>query len=156
VARYFDGMVGTWVTDNTPHRSPDEPFDAYGTEWKLGIGGKSLVGRLYGMRDKKDVHTSWEFREFWHPGDGELVASQFGTDATYGVGPHQRKVDGTMEMLQTFYSPTGTVARLGHRSDLKSDELVTRSFDVGPDGKWTAQRTYVWRRQAGRAAAREY
>jgi hypothetical protein len=76
VARYFDGMVGTWVTDNTPHRSPDEPFDAYGMEWTLGIGGKTLVGRLYGMRDKKDVHTSWEFREFWHPGDGELVASQ--------------------------------------------------------------------------------
>lgn len=148
VARYFDQMVGTWVTDNSAYRTTSEPFDAYGMEWKRGLGGKTLVGRLYAIRDGKEAGTSWEFREFWHPGHSELIASQFGSDGTYGAGPHQRKSDGTMEMLQTFYDPDGDATRVGHRSELKANELTTRSFDVQADGTWKERRTYVWRRKA--------
>jgi hypothetical protein len=146
---YLAAMVGSWVTDNAAHRSAGEPFDAYGMEWKLAVGGHSLVGRLYGIRDGKDVGTSWEFREFWHPGEARLIASQFGADGTYGVGPHERRSDGSMEMLQTFYAPTGGAARVGHRSELKANELITRSFDVQADGTWKERRTYVWRRKSG-------
>jgi len=151
VGAYFKAMVGTWIADNSAYRSDAEPFDAYGMEWKPGIGGKSLVGRLYALQGGREAGLSWEFREFWHPGEGELVASQFGSDGTYGVGPHGRRPDGTMEMVQTFYHPTGRVTRVGHRSELKADELVTRSFDVQADGTREPRRTYVWRRHAGEA-----
>jgi len=147
VGPYFAKMVGTWNADNAAHRSEAEPFEAYGMDWKLGPGGKSLVRRLYGIRDGKDVGTSWEFREFWHPGEGHLVASQFGSDGTYGTGPHERRADGQMEMLQTFYAPTGAVSRVGHRSELKVNELVTRSFDVQADATWKERRKYVWLRK---------
>ncbi len=149
VGSYFAMMVGTWIADNAAHRSEAEPDEAYGIDWKLGLGGKSLVGRLYRIRAGKDVGTSWEFREFWHPGEGRLVASQFGADGTYGVGPHDRTADGQMEMLQTFYAPTGTVTRIGHRSTLSATELVTRSFDVLADGTWKERRKYVWLRKKG-------
>jgi hypothetical protein len=148
VGSYFKAMAGIWITDNAAYRSEAEPLDAYGMEWKPGPGGKSLVGRLYGIRAGVDVGTFWEFREFWHPGEGELVASQFGNDGTYGVGPHRRKDGGTMEMLQTFYDPAGAVRRVGHRSALTANELVTTSFDVQTDGTWKERRRYVWRRKA--------
>ncbi len=147
VESYFAAMVGTWITDNAAHRSETEPFDAYGMEWKLGPGGKSLVGRLYAIRGEKDVGTSWEFREFWHAGERRLVASQFGADGTYGVGPHERKADGLLEMLQTFYAPSGGETRIGHRSELGAKELVTRSFDVQADGTWKERRKYIWLRK---------
>jgi len=147
VATYLEAMIGTWIADNRPHRSEDEPFDAYGIEWKWGVGKKSIVGRLFAMRDGKEVGTVWDFREFWHPGDGQLIASQFGSDGTYGVGPHARKADGTMEMLQTFYAPDGGVRRIGHRSELKPGEMVSRSFDVQSDGTWKARRVYSFRRK---------
>lgn len=149
VGSYFATMVGTWIADNAAHRSAAEPFEAYGMEWKLGAGGKSLVGRLYGIRDGKDVGTSWDFREFWHPGEEHLIASQFGSDGTYGVGRHERRAEGHMEMVQTFYAPTGGVTRVGHRSELRANELVTRSFDVQADGIWKERRTYVWLRKSG-------
>ncbi len=148
VARYFESMVGTWIAENTVYRGPAEPFAAYGIEWKLGLGGKSLVGRLYAIREGKEADTIWEFREFWHHGDGALLATQLGSDGTYGVGPHVRKADGTMEMLQTFYAPSGAVTRVGHRSSFDGGDHVTRTFDVGADGTWKAQRTYRWRRKA--------
>lgn len=147
VATYLEGMIGTWTADNRPHRSEDEPFDAYGIEWKWGVGKKSIVGRLFAMRDGKEVGTVWDFREFWHPGEGQLIASQFGSDGTYGFGPHARKADGTMEMLQTFYAPDGGVRRIGHRSELKRDDLVSCSFDVQKDGTWKAGRVYTFRRK---------
>jgi hypothetical protein len=147
VAAYLEAMIGTWIADNRPHRSDEEPFDAYGIEWTWGVGKKSIAGRLFAMREGKEVGTVWDLREFWHPGEGQLIASQFGSDGTYGVGPHARKADGTMEMLQVFHAPDGGVRRIGHRSELKGNEFVSRSFDVQTDGTWKPARTYVFRRK---------
>jgi hypothetical protein len=122
-------------------------MDAYGIEWEWGLGKKSLVGRLYGIKGGKDVGTFWEFREFWHPGEARLIATQHAGDGTYGTGPHEVKADGTSEMVQTFFDPgAGTKSIVGHRSKLEGDVHTTSSFNVDEKGVWTPRRTYVWRR----------
>jgi hypothetical protein len=146
VPAYMADAIGTWVTDNRAYRSEQEPADAYGIEWSWGLGRRSLVGRLYGLQNGREIGTFWEFREYWHPADGQLVTSQFGADGTVGIGPHTRLANGSMEMVQRFSSPDGREWRTAHRSERRGDELTTRSFDVGPDGTWTDRRVYTWRR----------
>jgi hypothetical protein len=148
VTSNWEKLIGTWITDNSAYKSETDSMDAYGIEWSWGLGKKSLVGRLYGIRDGREVGSFWEFREFWHPGEGRLITTQYGSDGTYGTGPHDIKDDGSSEMLQTFYDPTtGAVSRVGHRSELDGDVHTTRSFDVSPEGEWKDRRTYVWRRK---------
>jgi len=148
VAQSMAARVGVWIADNSLHRSEAEPWEAYGIEWTWGLGQRSLIGRLYGIRDGKDVATFWQFREYWHPGEKQLVALQFGADGTVGIGPHIRKADGSDEILQVFYAPDGSASRIGHRSTLRGDEQVSQSFDVSEDGTWAPRRSYVWRKQA--------
>jgi hypothetical protein len=144
----WEGLIGTWQADNQKYREADGGIEAYGIEWAWGLDQKSVIGRLYGIREGREAGTFWEFREFWHPGEGQLIAAQFGAGGTYGVGSHRRNADGTTEMLQTFYDPTtGAVSRVGHRSLLAGDEHTTRSFDVSDDGVWKDRRAYVWRRK---------
>ncbi len=143
----WEKLVGTWVADNEAYKNAEDTMDAYGIEWEWGLGKKSLVGRLYGIRDGLEAGTFWEFREFWHPGENRLIATQFGSDGTYGAGPHERKAEGATEMLQTFCPATGAPFRVGHRSKLEGDVHTTQSFDVSEDGLWKDRRTYVWRRK---------
>ena len=151
VSGMWTELAGTWVADNSAFRDERDTMDAYGIEWRWGIGRKSLVGRLYGIRDGKEVGTFWEFREFWHPGERRLIATQFGSDGSYGAGPHERKPDGSREMLQTFFDPeAGRTFKVGHRARLEGDVHTTTSFDVDEDGTWTKRRTYVWKRQPER------
>ena len=144
----WEHLIGTWVADNGAFKNETDTMDAYGIEWTWGLGEKSLVGRLYGIRDGQEVGTFWQFREFWHPGKAEVLTTQFGSDGSYGEGPSTQTQDGTIEMLQTFYDPTtGGVFRVGHRSTLEGDLHTTRSFDVSDGGVWTERRTYLWRRR---------
>ena len=145
---YMRSMIGTWIADNSAFKSEQEPFDAFGIEWSWGIGRQSLVGRLFGLREGKEVGPFWEFREFWHPGEGQLLASQFSPTGTYGVGPHTRKADGTYEMLQVFHDPSGGTMRVGHRSRVDGNEMTSQSFDVAEDGTWKPRRRYVWRKKS--------
>jgi hypothetical protein len=143
----WEKLIGTWVADNSTFKNDVDTMDAYGIEWEWGLGKKSLVGRLYGVKDGKDVGTFWEFREFWHPGEARLIATQHAADGTYGAGPHDVKADGTSEMVQTFFDPgAGTTSIVGHRSKLEGDVHTTSSFNVDEKGVWTPRRTYVWRR----------
>jgi hypothetical protein len=141
-------LVGTWVADNSAYRDERDTMDAYGIEWRWGIGRKSLVGRLYGIKDGKEAGTFWEFREFWHPGERRLIAAQFGSDGSYGAGPHEREPDGYTRMLQTFFDPeAGNTFEVGHRARLEGDVHTTTSFNVDEAGTWTKRRAYVWKRQ---------
>jgi len=141
-------LVGTWIADNSPFRRERDTMDAYGIEWRWGVGRQSLVGRLYGLQGGKDVGTFWEFREFWHPGERRLIATQFGSDGTYGEGLHEREADGSTEMLQTFFDPVaGKTFKVGHRARLEGDVHTTTSYDVDAGGTWTKRRTYSWKRQ---------
>lgn len=141
-------MIGTWVADNSKYKSAPADMDAYALEWSWGLNKKTLLGRLYGIRNGKEVGTFWQFREFWHPGERRLITTQYGSDGSYGVGPHDVKPDGSSELLQTFYDPElRSVTRIGHRSTLAGDAHTTISFDVDGKGTWKERRTYVWRRQ---------
>jgi hypothetical protein len=143
----WEKLIGNWVADNSKFKNDVDTMDAYGIEWEWGLGKKSLVGRLYGIKGGKDVGTFWEFREFWHPGEARLIATQHAGDGTYGAGPHDVKADGTSEMVQTFFDPgAGTTSIVGHRSKLEGDVHTTSSFNVDEKGVWTPRRTYVWRR----------
>jgi hypothetical protein len=143
----WEKLIGNWVADNSKFKNDVDTMDAYGIEWEWGLGKKSLVGRLYGIKGGKDVGTFWEFREFWHPGEARLIATQHAGDGTYGAGPHDVKPDGTSEMVQTFFDPgAGTKSLVGHRSKLDGDVHTTSSFNVDEKGVWTPRRTYVWRR----------
>jgi hypothetical protein len=144
----WEKLIGTWVADNSTFKNEDEKMDAYGIEWRWGLGKRSLVGRLYGLESGKEVGTFWEFREFWHPGEGRLIMTQHAGDGTYGEGPHDVKADGTSEMVQTFFDPgTGTRTTVGHRAKLEGNVHTTSSFNVDEKGVWTPRRTYIWRRQ---------
>ena len=155
-------MTGAWTAiDRLPERRccgrwplqlecPQPNAHAYAIEWRWGLNQKSIVGRLYGIQDGKDVGTFWEFREIGHPGERRVVSMQFGTAGTYGVGPHEIEPDGSSEMLQVFHDPArDTSAKIGHRAKLKGDVHTTTSFDVDEKGVWTERRTYVWRHQPG-------
>jgi hypothetical protein len=144
----WERLIGTWIADNSAFKGANDTTDAYGIDWSWGLGRKSLIGRLYGIKDGKEIGTFWEFREFWDPGQGQVMATQFGGNGTYGVGPHEIRADGTSEMVQTFYDPTAhTVAKVGHRSKLEGDVHTTASLDVDDKGAWSPRRTYVWHRK---------
>ena len=78
--------TGTWITDNSAYKNENEPFDAYGLQWAYGIGKKHLNGRLYCIRDGKDIGAVWQFLEFWDPAAGEARIVQIGSDGTVGQG----------------------------------------------------------------------
>ncbi|MGH9318352.1 MAG: hypothetical protein ACRD3V_00450 [Vicinamibacteria bacterium] len=151
VTATWEKLIGVWTADNSRFKGADEPTDVYAIEWKWGLGRQTLTGRLYGLREGEEVGTFWEFREFWHPGEGQVLTAQFGAGGIYGVGPNEHRADGTSEMLQTFYDPSGLTTRVDHRSELNGDVHITRSFDVGADGQWTPRREYIWKRGSPRS-----
>ena len=142
--------VGTWIADNSPYRERPEDHDAYGMDWEWAPGQRSVVGRLYPIKNGADLGTVWQFREFWHPGAGALMAYQFGTDGTIGIGEQTRKPDGSSEILQEFFDPAGVTFRVGHRSRIVGDAMESQSFNVDEQGAWQPRRKYVWKKQRER------
>ncbi|MEM7479975.1 MAG: hypothetical protein AAF481_02280 [Acidobacteriota bacterium] len=148
VKEHWRGLIGNWITDNSEHKSESEPLDAYGLEWSWGIGEQSLIGRLYGLQEGKEVWTFWQFREYWDPLEGRLALLQFGWDGPLGTGFTRRTDDGMMESVQTFVSAAAdSASRIGHRSTVEGDEQETRSFKIDEAGNWNLDRTHLWRRQ---------
>jgi hypothetical protein len=96
----WERLIGTWIADNSAFKDANDTTDAYGIDWSWGLGRKSLIGRLYGIKDGKEIGTFWEFREFWDPGQGQVMATQFGGNGTYGVGPHEIRADGGIMRLK--------------------------------------------------------
>lgn len=137
---------GRWITDNLAYKSDNEPYDEYGLEWRPGLGGKSITGRLFGLQDGKDIGTFWEFRIVWHPGEGQAYVHQFGGDGTYGVGTMERMAEGKIRIVQDVFSPDGTRARIGHDSTHGPGEWVhDRSYDIAQDGTRKERRSYDWK-----------
>lgn len=138
---------GRWITDNSTYKSKDEPFDAYGTEWKWGVGKKSIRGRLFALKDKQEVATFWEYQLFWHPQERRVVFEQFGGSGVYGSGELRNitSADQTERITEMiFYSPDGTSWRDLHRLFESKDSHQTISYDF-KDGSWEQGRTYIWK-----------
>lgn len=138
---------GRWIADNSAHKSDDEPYDAYGLEWRSATAGRTLIGRLFAIQDGEELGTLWEYRMFWHPERGSLWLIQFGTDGTVGEGEIERTGPDSTEVDQTFYSPGGTTWRSGHRDRKGEDRKVIQSFAIDADGSWKLQREYTWVKQ---------
>lgn len=141
---YMVADGGRWITDNGAYRSEDEPFDAYGTQWTWSLGRAGMTGRLFGLKDGGEVGDFWQFRVFWHPGEGRAIVQQFNARGDLGVGPLFPVGEGAMRSVQEFFAPDGTMTRVGHDSIERAGEHETRSFDILPDGSWRSRRTYVW------------
>jgi hypothetical protein len=135
---------GRWITDNAPWLSEQEPWEAYGTEWKYGIGKASLTGRLFGLKDGKETGTFWEFRTWWHPGEKEVKAFQIGGGGAVALGTMLSTGPGISRATQTFFAPNGSSWSVGHDQTDSGTSHTTQSWNVAADGTWTKQRLYVW------------
>ncbi len=91
---FITAGTGIWITDNSRFKNENEPFDEYGTEWKWGIGKKSITGRLFGLKDQKEAGDLWEFRLFWHPQERKAILQQFGGNGIVGIG-EMRNIEST-------------------------------------------------------------
>ena len=140
---------GRFVADNELHESPAEPFDAYGMEWTYGIGEMSVTGRLFGLKEGRELGTFWEFRTYFDPDSRRVRVLQFGADGTVGDGwlaPAEGSEAGALAAEQTFSSPDGTTREVRHESVDADDVHTTTSFQR-TDGEWVRDRGYVWLRQ---------
>jgi hypothetical protein len=138
---------GRWITDNSAFKSKDEPSDAYGTEWKWGIGKQSIRGRLFGIQGGKETDTFWEYLLFWHPNERRAIFQQFGSSGVFGTGEMQSLESGDKTERMTemvFYTPDGTSWRDLHRLLEFKEMHQTISFDF-TGGGWKQGRTYVWK-----------
>lgn len=131
---------GRWIADNARHRSDGEPFDAYGIEWRWGLGKQSLTGRLFGLQEGKEVADFWEFRIYWDGAGGTGVIEQFAGHGVVGRGALVGFGDGTLTD-QTFTDAQGRQWRELHHSWFERDTHVTQSFEW-KDGAWLPKRTY--------------
>lgn len=136
---------GIWIADNSEYKSDQEPMDAYATEWKWGLGRKSITGRLYGIQDGKETGTYWEFRTFWNPVEEKVYAYQFGAGGAVAKGEATFTETGFLRIEQTFYNPDGTTAGVGHKSKDLPGIHETQSFDINEKGEWVKRRFYRWK-----------
>lgn len=139
---------GSWLASNERYRSETETFDAYRVKWRKGIGGRSVYGEMTGLTEGGETPPFWEFRIFWHPGEGQARIMQFGRSGIFGDGPIELRDDGTDVSIQTFHPPDGEAFRIRHVSRLAGDLHETESFKEGDNGEWEPNRTYTWRREA--------
>ncbi len=151
LTEHFEFLVsgkGRWIADNAKFKSEREPFDEYGMEWTWGLGKKSLKGRLFGLRDKKELGTFWEFIIFWHPTQRRVIAQQFNGGGIFGEGEMkmvQSEGKAVIELDQTFHGPDGAIWKQRHQNIDGKDEFHAQNFDF-VNGKWNPDRIYVWKR----------
>jgi hypothetical protein len=135
---------GRWTTDIAEGRGEDEPYDEYGVEWRWGLGQRSLQGRLFAIVDGIEVASFWEYRLYWHPGEGHAVLLQFGGNGTVGSGIMQARGGEGVEIDQEFFGPDGSKTRVRHETEPGgAGEQVIRVFHE-EDGGWKLQRNYLW------------
>lgn len=137
--------TGRWLVDNRANMSPDEPWDHYGMEWTWGLGRQTLEGRLFALKDGKEAGSIWEYRIFWHPGEGSAYVQQFAGDGSFGSGTLVSDGKGGVFLDQMIYSPDGPVVRVGHQAHFAQDVRITRSLNWG-SGTWAPRREYHWQR----------
>ncbi|GAB4191042.1 MAG: hypothetical protein Tsb002_19390 [Wenzhouxiangellaceae bacterium] len=143
---------GVWHTSNEQYHSEQEPARAYVVEWKPGIGGHSLIGRMYGVfgegEDARNSSDFWQFRLYWDEEQQRVIALQFAASGAVGRGPMIQVGDDMTRMDQVFHGPDGAATRIGHEMQQPTPEIqLTRSYDIQADGSWQPRREYRWHHQ---------
>lgn len=147
---FLTSGTGRWIADNSKFKSEREPFDEYGIEWTWGLGKKTLKGRLFALRDKKELGTFWDYRIYWHPQQRKVIAQQFNGGGIFGEGEMKlTESDGkaVIELEQTFFGPDGTSWKQLHKNIDGKDDFQGESFNF-INGKWNADRVYIWKRSS--------
>lgn len=141
--------VGVWIADNSKYIGENEPSDQYAIEWRMGSDNASLTGRLYGLKEGKEIGSFWTFRKYWDKNKSCAYLEQIALDGTKGVGPFVKTGDFTNELRQVFTSPDGTSKLVGHRTTYLSNFChVGSSFSIDDNGKWIPDRSYTWIKQS--------
>lgn len=143
--RFMSADGGTWVTPNAKAEKPDDP-DAYAMTWTAASAGRLLNGRLYGLKDGREVAEYWTFKEFYHPGEGRVVVQQWSSWGVYGEGETTCPAPNRGQLDQTFWLADGRHWREGHRTLENGDEYVTEVYDIDADGKWSLRDSNTWKR----------
>ena len=144
--RFMSGDGGMWVTANPKATDePDSP-DAFGMTWVAASEGRLLVGRLFGLKNGREVAEYWTFREYWHPGERRVVVQQWSSWGAYGEGETTSLGSDRWQLDQTFWLADGRGWREGHRTVENGDEYVTDVFDIDAIGNWSPRDGNVWRR----------
>lgn len=137
---------GIWIADNSAFQSEQEPYDAYGLQWKWGIGQQNIQGELFGLIKGEKQGVFWQFRQYWHPGKQKAYVVQYGSDGSYGVGEFKILENGETELLQTFYSPNGNTWQTGHKSTTNERVHTSVSYRI-ENSNWIENRTYRWEKK---------
>jgi len=135
---------GTWIAEN-PHKDENTPYDAFGLEWKWGLGKKTLRGRMFVIRDGKEIGTLWEYLSYYHPQEKRVVLNQFGSDGTYSTGSMKEIGEGKTEYVQRFFRPDGGTMQVGSRAERRAGEVHMQTFTINKAGAWENQRNYIWK-----------
>lgn len=133
---------GRWRADNTPHKSPTEPFEAYGLRWEWGPGRSSVRGRLFGYRDGREMPPLFEYRLYWDPLASEARLLQWGRGGAYGEGTMTRTDTGEIRIDQVLWDGARKTS-VRHIEVMNDGERHSRDFKQAGD-QWIPNRTYVW------------
>ena len=140
-------MAGTWVTSNAAYQSEDEPFEYYGSEWELGVGETSLLGKLYGVDTGGVETTFWRFHQYWDNLEQKAVVFQVGNANIIGKGYLESSSEVSTEAIQEFSMVDGRTWTVKHISAFDNDTLTSTSFDLLEAGEWKQDRSYKWTRK---------
>jgi len=138
---------GYWVADNKSYNNSNEPFDAYGLIWILGLANNSVNGTLYAIRNGKKAGRLFEYKMFYHPSKKRVIIEQFGTDGTYGIGELVIDADFKTDLIQDFTNPTGIGYKTRHIEEIKNEDRYSQSYNQKPNGDWEKSRFYIWKRE---------
>ena len=140
-------MDGVWLADNTEFVSEQETDDTYGLEWKSGVGGNSLLGELFGMKDGKKTGTYWQFFQYYDEDADAIIVIQVSPWGTSGKGELIKDGDNKTKLDQVFSNPDGTNFRSGHITEYFEGYEISTSYDINETGEWIKRRSYKWVKQ---------
>lgn len=140
-------LVGTWITSNQDYMDGTTINDAFGIEWKWGVGQKSLVGVLYGLREKQKTKEYWQFFQYWDSGKGKPIFIQVSAKGVQGVGHFERVDSKHFQLVQIFTEPDGSTSKSGHKTQILKGYEISTSFNINEQDEWELNRTYTWYKQ---------
>lgn len=149
--QHWDIMAqGTWIADN-PKRSDEFPIDAYGMRWEIAPGGMVFTGTLFMIQKGKEDKVLWNFLNYWHPGEQQVISVQYGDNPAFGsIVLGANPVDDSTEESESssdIYDAAGNkVGSIGHIGKIVGDEFYSNSFDI-VEGEWLERGKFVWKLQ---------
>ncbi|NNM23299.1 MAG: hypothetical protein HKO54_07080 [Flavobacteriaceae bacterium] len=142
----MERQVGIWKASNSEYMNENETDDAYAIEWKWGVGQKSLLGILFGMKNGERTNDYWQFVQFWDSKVQKVRVLQIAMFGVYGEGFLERIDASNSKVVQTFVTPDGHSYSEGHTTQVFDNYEVSISYEI-KEGEWIKKRTYTWHKQ---------